>query len=381
MDVPAEDRSPLDQWLLSELNALVRDVTEAYETYDVPGATRPIEAFVDNLSNWYVRRSRRRFWKADGDLDKNAAYLTLYEALVTVAKLLAPAMPFLAEALYRNLVVSVDADAPDSVHLAEWPEFDPARIKPEVMDEMALVMRLVSLGHAARNSAQIKVRQPLASAAFAVPASQADTVRAYAELIADELNVKAVDALDEAAEVVTYSLNPLPQALGPRFGPDFPKIQRVLRDDSAARAYAARLLAGESVTVPYDGGKEATVSAEEVEVRQNPAEGYAVASEGPHLAALDITLTDDLLAEGLAREFIRRVQTLRRDADYNVEDHVTVAYRASERLAGAVEQFAETIRGETLADALTAADDPAGDTAEDYEFDGETLRLAVARAE
>ncbi|MEJ5250233.1 MAG: class I tRNA ligase family protein, partial [Caldilinea sp.] len=166
--VPLAERDAMDRWILSELHDLVREVTEGYDTYDVPRATRPIESFVESLSNWYVRRSRRRFWKSESDSDKLAAYQTLYECLVTVAKLLAPSMPFLSEAMYRNLVVTADPTAPESVHLARWPVYDPTRIDEKLMGDMRLAQRLVSLGHAARNSAGIKVRQPLPEAVFVV---------------------------------------------------------------------------------------------------------------------------------------------------------------------------------------------------------------------
>ena len=162
---PNENEKPayskLDMWLRAELHALVRDVTDAFEHYDVLGATRPIENFVDHLSNWYLRRSRRRFWKSGSDADKEAAYSTLYEALVTVSKLLAPSMPFIADEMYQNLVVSVDPEAPKSVHMADWPKFDETCLDDDLVADMNLVMKLVSLGHAARNSSRIKVRQPL----------------------------------------------------------------------------------------------------------------------------------------------------------------------------------------------------------------------------
>ncbi len=379
VDLPVAQRSALDRWVLSELNTLVRNVTDAFESYDVLGATRPIEKFVDDLSNWYLRRSRRRFWKGESDDDKLSAYLTLYECLVTISKLIAPTMPFLADTLYRNLVGTVDADAPVSVHLAEWPACDESVVDQTIMDEMRLVMRLVSVGHAARNSAQIKVRQPLAEAAFSLPAAQAEVVRSHADIVAEELNVKSVTVLDEPGSVVTYSLNPLPQMLGPRFGKDFPAVQKLLRQESSARAYAESLLQGQAITVQVNGA-ESTLTPDEVEVQVNPAEGYAVAQDGQILAALSVTLTDDLVAEGLAREFIRRVQTLRRDADYNVEDRIVVTYHASDKLAKAVEQFAGEIKGETLAVELKAAKSPGGDKSDSYEFDGETLTVAVKRA-
>ncbi|MBI4731129.1 MAG: isoleucine--tRNA ligase, partial [Chloroflexi bacterium] len=183
----------LDKWLLSSLNTLVREVTKAYETYDVPGATRPLEAFVEALSTWYLRRSRRRFWKSESDSDKQAAYTTLYTALVTLAKLLAPAMPFLADEMYQNLVRSVDPRAPESVHLAKWPQVDESLIDETLNREMALVMKLVSLGHSARQKANRKVRQPLAEAAFALGRpEERHAVETYADLITDELNVKKV---------------------------------------------------------------------------------------------------------------------------------------------------------------------------------------------
>jgi isoleucyl-tRNA synthetase len=378
VDVPPARRSALDRWILAELHALVRDVTVAYEAYDVTNATRPIEKFVvDLLSNWYVRRSRPRFWKSGNDADKTAAQLTLYECLVTVTRLLAPTMPFMAETLYRNLVGSVDMHVADSVHLTEWPTYDQALIDQKLLDEMRLVMRLVSLGHAARNNAQIKVRQPLAEVAFAVPAGQANVVRAYTPIIADELNVKAISTLDEPGELVSYSLNPLPQVLGQRLKGDFPLVQKLLREgDQHERALA--LLAGENISVSYNS-KEAVLTPEEVEVRINPVSGYAVAQEAQLLAALNITLTDDLAAEGLAREFIRRVQTARREADFNVSDRITTTYAASPKLARAVEQFADLIKAETLTVELKPVDKPTGDRVEEHSFDDETLQLGVKR--
>ena len=221
--------SPLDQWLRSALHTLVRDVTNAYENYDSLGATRPMEVFVDQLSNWYLRRSRRRFWKTESDADKQAAYATLYEALVTLSKLLAPTMPFLAEELYQNLVRSFDPHAPESVHLADWPEVDTAAVDEKLNREMALVMKLASLGHAARNKANRKVRQPLAECAFSLgSAEEGRILTQYADILTDELNVKKVRALNAAGEAVSYSLNPLPKQLGQKYGPKFPAIRQAI---------------------------------------------------------------------------------------------------------------------------------------------------------
>lgn len=375
-NIPVSSRDPLDRWILAELHALIRDVTAAYETYDAPGATRPIETFVDRLSNWYVRRSRRRFWKSGDDNDKAAAYLTLYECLVAVSKLLAPAMPFLSEALYRNLVGSVDKRAPESVHLALWPDYDPMLIDERLLEEMRLVMRLVSLGHSARNSAQIKVRQPLAEAVFVLPNSRdVETVHAYDDLISDELNVKGVSVHSDAGEMIRYSLNPLPSLLGPRLGPDFPKAQSVLRAQDTA-AYAQALLAGEPITLTIDG-KEITLTPDEIEVQMEPVKGFSLAREGPSTVLLNTTLTEELALEGLAREFIRRVQTLRREADFEIDARIITDYQATERLAQAVTRFAELIQTETLSVQLNAVKAPDGVITGDYTFDDERLKLGL----
>jgi len=379
--VPVEQRELLDRWILAELHSLVRDVTDAYERYDVPAATRPIEQFVDRLSNWYLRRSRRRFWKSESDADKQAAYQTLYECLVTVAKLLAPTMPFMAEALYRNLVARQDSTAPESVHLAFWPEWDEALIDRKLMDDMRLAQRLVSLGHAARNSANLKVRQPLSEAVFVVrDASERPVVEALAGTIADELNVKQVRVVASADEMVSYKLNPLPQVLGRALKGDFPKVQRALREGAPedVERWAKALLAGENVTVTVDG-QEYTVTSEQVEVQQEAAEGYAVSEEYGYLAALKTELTDDLIREGLAREFVRRIQTLRKDADFEISDRITVSYQAGEKVRAAVETYRDYIQTETLADALIEAAPENGARSEAFEIDGESVVIGVRR--
>lgn len=379
--VPLAERDPLDRWILSEMHALVREVTQGYETYDVPRTTRPIEAFVDGLSNWYLRRSRRRFWKSESDADKLAAYQTLYECLVTLAKLLAPTMPFLSEAMYRNLVVIADPSAPESVHLAFWPAHDEALIDEKLMADMRLAQKLVSLGHAARNSAGIKVRQPLAEAVFVVRYSaEREVVRDLAATIAEELNVKAVRVAESAEAMVSYSLNPLPQVLARVLRGDFPKVQRALREGAPAdvQRWAKALLAGETISVEVDGQSYA-ITPEQCEVVQSAAAGYAVAEEYGYVAALSTTLTEDLIQEGLAREFVRRVQSLRKDADFAISDRITITYQASNRLRDAVRAFAEVIQRETLADALVESGPEAGAHSAAFEFDGETVTIGVRR--
>jgi isoleucyl-tRNA synthetase len=368
--------SDLDRWLLSELNVLVRDVTEAHEEYDVPNATRPIEAFVEKMSTWYLRRSRRRFWKSESDSDKQAAYSTLYTALVTVAKLLAPAMPFLADELYQNLVRSVDASAPESVHLARWPQVLPEMIDESLNRDMALVMRLVSLGHSARQKANRKVRQPLAEAAFSVGnASERRAVETYADLFTDELNVKQVRLLDSATEAISHSVKPLPKQLGQKYGNKFPSIQRAILGVNAEEA-AHTLLAGESLRVQVNGDVY-DVLPEEVEVKALAKEGFAVAEEGPYVAALVTDLTPELVREGLAREFVRRVQDLRKSADLDVADRIELFVEASAGLRAAIEAHRDYITTETLTSNLAFASPPAGASSVEDQFDGERVTVGL----
>ncbi len=377
--VPVAERDSLDRWVLAKLHMLVREVTEAYESYDVPRATRPIEAFVNDLSNWYLRRSRRRFWKSGDDANKRAAYQTLHECLVMLSKLLAPSMPFLADALYRNLVAGVDSTAPESVHLALWPAYDKALMDEKVVSDMELVQRLVSMGHAARSSANLKVRQPLAEAVFVTRYSaERDVVRSLAGAIADELNVKNLRVVDSAEEMMTYRLNPLPMVLGKALKGDFPKVQKALREGDPAdvQRWAKALRAGENITVDVNG-QRFEVTPEQVEVQQSAAEGYAVAEDYGYVVGLSTALTEDLVREGLAREFVRRVQTLRKDADFNITDRIAVTYQASTGLSEAVQAYRDYIQRETLADELVESPPGNGATSAEFAFDEETVTVGV----
>lgn len=367
----------LDRWLRSELHGLVRDVTTAFELYDVPAATRPIQDFVEGLSNWYLRRSRRRFWKGESDADKNAAYATLYEALVTISKLLAPTMPFMAEELYQNLVRPVDQGAAESIHLVDWPIFDDTLIDETLNQDMRLVMKLASLGHAARNRAGIKVRQPLSEASFSVGNRlEMQTLNRYADLLAEELNVKDVRPLGSAGEAVFYSLNPLPKQLGQKYKGTFPDIRDAILDLDAEGA-ARALLDGHQLLVSV-GGQAYKILPEEVEVRVEARSGLTVASEGAYLAVLKTALTDELVYEGLSREFIRRVQDLRRQADFNIADRIRIKLISSPKLTRALEIYRDTIMGETLAVELSFGEVPLDATT--IEFDGERATLELVKA-
>jgi isoleucyl-tRNA synthetase len=379
LEKPQKLDNLLDRWLLSSLNTLVRDVTDAYENYDVPAATRPIADFVDSLSTWYLRLSRRRFWRSEADADKAAAYYTLHTALVTLAKLLAPTMPFIADELYQNLVRSVDADAPESVHLASWAELDESLIDETLNREMDAVMKLVSLGHAARQKASLKVRQPLAEAAFFVGnADERHAIETYAELIKGELNVKAVRLLDASSEAVSYGIKPYPKQLGQKYQSKFPAVRKAIMAadaESAARAF----LSGENLKIEVDG-ETLEILPEEVEVQAEAKEGYAVASDGAYLAALVTELTPELLAEGQAREFVRRVQDLRKAADFDVSDRIKIYAETGSDLKAAVETHREYIMGETLADDLLFESAPAGATLSEEKFGDDTAKIWLLKS-
>jgi isoleucyl-tRNA synthetase len=373
----------LDHWIRARLQETIQNVTRDLLIYEPERATDRLEVFLDDVSNWYLRRSRRRFWAKAGvdeasDQDKHAAYTTLYEVLVTLTRLLAPFTPFVVEAMHQNLVRSVDPDAPESVHHTRWPEVDPSLLDQQLLKEMGLVQKLVSLGHAARNQANRKVRQPLREAAFAVgSASERAIVMENKDLLAEELNVKQVRLLDTAREAVEYQLKPLPKQLGQKYSSRFPVIQKAILALDPAEA-AEDVLRGESFKIELDG-ETLEILPDEVEVRVEAHEGFSAVAEGSYLAALVTELDPDLVLEGLAREFVRRIQDLRKQADFQVDDRITIEYAASDQLSRAVEQNREYIQAETIADRLEQVPEPGGEVRAEHNFDGEVLTLAIRR--
>ncbi len=379
---PAEC-TDLDRWIRARLHETIDRVTDRMENFEPHNAAAAVDRFLDDLSNWYLRRSRRRFWAKAGvseasDADKHAAYSTLYEVLTTLARLLAPFTPFVTEVMYQNLVRTVDPEAPESVHHTDWPQVDSESLDPRLTAEMALVQRLVSLGHAARNQANLKLRQPLAEAAFAVGTSgDREIVERYADLIADELNVKRVRLLDTASEVVDYRLHPRPRQLGQKYQSEFPAVREAILALDPQQA-AVRLLSGGSLEVTVNG-RRLEILPEEVEVRVEAHPGFTAAADGAYVAALDTTITPQLAQEGLMREFVRRVQDLRKQADLRVDEHIRVEFAATPGLAEAIERHREYIMAETLADELQAVEEPGGQARAEHDFDGEHLVVALVR--
>ncbi|MFW9967805.1 MAG: DUF5915 domain-containing protein, partial [Candidatus Thorarchaeota archaeon] len=372
--------SLLDRWILSRMNEVNREVSDYLESYEPNMATAAVNRFIDHLSNWYLRRSRRRFWaeagaSEEGDADKNAAYDTLYRVLVNLSRLLAPFVPFVSEVMHQNLSRGIDSEAPESVHHCDWPMSD--SVDDVLNNEMELVLRLVSLGHAARNKANRKLRQPLSEIAFAVGLDkERDTVERYAELIGNELNVKSVRFLDATAEVISYRLKPLPKQLGQKYGSRFPAVRDAILSLNP-RMVSTQLQADEFVEVVVNGDK-LKILPDEVEVIVEAKEGFSTASEGSYLAALTTELTHELELEGLAREFVRRVQNVRKSADLNVNERIEVQYSSSTRLAEAVEFHEAYIAEETLATSMKEAKKPTGKFQEEYTFGEEKLVIAIS---
>ena len=368
---------PLDRWILSRLQQLIEAATDDLDNYDTFTVTRRFEAFVDDLSNWYVRRSRRRFWKSEADADKHAAYTTLYTCLTTLTRLLAPLIPFVTEEMYQNLVRTVDEDAPESVHHTDWPAANAALTDEELVADMDLAIRVSSLGRSARSTSGIKLRQPLAKAVVVAGQTERERLGRLADLVVDELNVKALDFFEKTADLVEYEIGLLPNVLGKKHGPLFPKLRAAvakLDADALALAFQSSL----PVDVEVDG-QTIPLLPEEVEVRFKPREGYAVAEERGLVAGVDVVMTPQLEAEGLARDVVRRIQNARKAAGFDISDRIATTYRAGPKLAAVLAAHADYIAAETLSVSLAEGEPPEGAYVEDVKLAGEALTFGLIR--
>ena len=328
-------RPALDRWILSRLHGLVRDATADLEKWDPQGGALAMERFWDDLSNWYVRRSRRRFWKSAKDEDKRSAEHTLHEVLTTFARLIAPYMPFLAESMYQNLVRNATPGAAASVHHTEWPAFDASVVDERLERAMSVVRRIVSVASAARHAGNVKVRMPLARLVAVVPDREEQLLVAdHVDLIKDELNVKAVAIVDAADTYLDVVVKPDLKVLGPKLGKDLPQAQAALRD--------AKLQPDGSVVAG-----DYTFAANEVLVEHRAKPGFAVAGEAPYFAVVDTTRTPELEAEGLAREIVHAVQNLRKERGFDIADRIVLRYDGD--IADVVRRYRDEIAGEVLA--------------------------------
>ncbi len=360
---PSQPRHKLDQWILSELNVLVQEVTQEMNAYNLSKATRPFLQFVDDLSNWYLRRSRRRFWKSENDGDKMEAYQTLHTVLVTLSKLLAPFTPFLADEIYRNLTNE------ESVHLTDWPKVEDNLIDEALNQEIAWTRRIVNLGHALRSKKKIKVRQPLSKLTVALPKSvDVQTILLQKEVILEELNVKELEFLENSGDLVETLVVPNAKLLGPKYGKD---VQRIIQ---AAKAGDYQLL--ETAQVQVAGF---TLEPEEMEIAFKGKEGMDVESENGLVVALDLNVTEALKREGLMRDVIRALQDLRKEAGYEISDRVFASIQTEGLLKEVVVEFSDFIKEEILAEELQLENLDENDIEKDFDIEEFHAKLSLRR--
>ncbi|MCC5849768.1 MAG: isoleucine--tRNA ligase [Verrucomicrobia bacterium] len=367
---PGASDNLLDRWILSSLEKLSHDVTAALDGYDLQSAVRPFVNFIEDLCNWYIRRSRRRFWKSEDDGDKTHAYTTLYDVLITLCKIGAPFVPFITEAIYRNLR---DDDMPESVHLCDFPQFAGEHRDPALDGQMAVVQTVVRLGRSLRSEYDLKVRMPLKGIHVATrDMSLQQNIDELKHLVMDELNVKDVWFGEAETALATYSAKPNFKTLGPKLGPKIKACAAAV--GKLGTEDINGILQGETLVLDLNG-ESFEMNADDLLVSRNPREGLAVASEGRIVVALETTLTPELEREGLAREFISKVQNLRKQAEFEVSDRIQVDFRGSERVCEAVSEHRKTIMGEILALELNVREDLQG---ADFDLNGEPARIAVS---
>lgn len=364
--------SVMDKWLLSKMNSMVKTVDENLGNYRIPEAARALDEFVDEMSNWYVRRSRERFWAKDMPQDKINAYMTLYTALVTVAKAAAPMIPFMTEDIYQNLVRSVDNDAIESIHLCDFPEVNEAHIDKELEDNMERVLKVVVLGRACRNKSNIKNRQPIGKMFVKADFELSEF---YKEIIADELNIKEVEFTDDVRAFTSYSFKPQLRTVGPKYGKFLGKIKEALAalDGNAAMD---TLNAGEPLTFDFDGEK-VVLEMEDLLIDMAQVEGYVSEGEGELTVVLDTNLSDELIEEGFVREVISKIQTMRKEAGFEVMDKIIVNVANNNKVQSVIEGNLNEIKSEVLADKIEF--DKINGYEKEWNINGEKVTFSVAK--
>ena len=367
-----DNLTPMDRWILSRLNTLVGHVEAYLDDLKMTEAGREMQDFMDDLSNWYVRRCRERYWGKDMTADKEAAYMTLYTVLKTMALISAPFTPFMSETMYQNMVRTVDKDAPESIHLCDWPKKDESFIDPELEANMAAVLDIVVLGRSARNAANIKNRQPVASM-YVQGKALPDM---YVSIIADELNVKEVRFVDDASSFISYRVKPQLKTLGPRYGKLLPKINQYLAGEGVGNAVVAAHNRGESYKFDIDG-TEISLAAEDVLVSTEENAGFVTVTEHDLSVVLDTNLTPELIEEGFVREIVSKVQTMRKEAGFEVTDHIVLSHHGNSLIEGIFARHGAEITADTLADSIKLG---SAGYVKDWEINGESVTLGVEKA-
>lgn len=367
-----ENLTPMDRWILSRLNTLMGHVEAYLDDLKMTEAGREMQDFMDDLSNWYVRRCRERYWGKDMTADKEAAYMTLYTVLKTMALISAPFTPFMSETMYQNMVRTVDKSAPESIHLCDWPKKDESFINPELEANMAAVLDIVVLGRSARNAANIKNRQPVASM-YVQGKALPDM---YVSIIADELNVKEVRFVDDASSFISYRVKPQLKTLGPRYGKLLPKINQYLAGEGVGNAVVAAHNRGESYKFDIDG-TEISLAAEDVLVSTEENAGFVTVTEHDLSVVLDTNLTPELIEEGFVREIVSKVQTMRKEAGFEVTDHIVLSHHGNSLIEGIFARHGAEIAADTLADSIKLG---SAGYVKDWEINGESVTLGVEKS-
>ena len=367
-----ENLTPMDRWILSRLNTLIGHVEAYLDDLKMTEAGREMQDFMDDLSNWYVRRCRERYWGKDMTPDKEAAYMTLYTVLRTMALISAPFTPFMSETMYQNMVRTVDKSAPESIHLCDWPKKDESFIDPELEANMAAVLDIVVLGRSARNAANIKNRQPVASM-YVQGKALPDM---YVSIIADELNVKEVKFVDDASSFISYRVKPQLKTLGPRYGKLLPKINQYLAGEGVGNAVVAAHNRGESYKFDIDG-TEISLAAEDVLVSTEENAGFVTVTEHDLSVVLDTNLTPELIEEGFVREIVSKVQTMRKEAGFEVTDHIVLSHHGNSLIEGIFARHGAEIAADTLADSIKLG---SAGYVKDWEINGESVTLGVEKS-
>ena len=367
----------LDTWIVARLNQVAERCTASLQDSDTHATTLAIAAFLDDLSNWYIRRSRRRYWKSTHDTDKHTAYATLYHVLVKLIKLLAPLTPFVTEVMYQNLVRAMQPGAYDSVHHCDWPEADVVVVDATLLDQMALARQITSLGLGSRGSANIKVRQPLSAALAYVQEDGTAWSETYTAIVCEELNVKSLQFVDREAQLLSYEVLPNNKLLGPRLGATLGRVRAALTHADAG-AVVQNVQSGKPVTLSVDG-ETVELAPDEVLIRTHPAVGLAVATDRGVTVAVETDITPELRTEGLARELVRRIQVMRRDAGFNIADRIVTYGLCDGPLSDALLTWSDYVKAETLSTDLVASVPPSEAYSEEHRIDGMTITLGVRR--
>ena len=375
--VSDDDYTQLDKWITSRINQLMLVAEESYGSFRIERFMRKVDRFLDDLSNWYVRRNRRRFWKGEHDGDKNAAYLTLYNVLHDLIRLLAPIIPFVTERIYQNIVRNLHESAPESVHLCDYPVADPSKIDEALVSEVDAVIKIVEMGRHARNKANLKIRQPLAKLEYATPDKTfSAAVLQNKDQILEELNVKAVKEVSSTKELISYCLEPNLALLGQKYGKKVEHIRQLL-DGAEYDEVVAAVRAEREVTFSDDGDTFALLP-EEILIKEVPLDNKSVVSDLNLTVGISTELTEDLIQEGLVRDMIRQVQNMRKEADFNVEDRILVTYQMGEEIGSALEAYQAYFCQEVLAVDLKGGA-VTGEFSKDVEVRGETVTFGISR--